>query len=174
MVTLIVIAAAAAGVKRSHGMVPLPHDESSDGLQQPLTAKEGSSISMQQQIDRANPPFAFIGWNVNSYAMTAGDTQNVTTPNFPKKYPNKAKYMWEFTTDPGTNLEATFIFFQMRSGPRCRGDWVKVIDGVSINDKICGLHVGLSYQTSAGCLRIFFKTNKRGRQRGFRLTVTAV
>ncbi|XP_066986591.1 astacin-like metalloendopeptidase [Macrobrachium rosenbergii] len=131
---------------------------------------DGSEIV---QEDRVNPNQNLRRWKEIRYTLTPGNSVTFNTPNYPRKYPKNSRIMWEVSTDPGNTLFVDFRHFQLRRAVGCRGDWVKVTDADSIDEKICGLQSGKTYTTTEGCIRIYFKTNKRRGQRGFNCTVAA-
>ncbi|RMX44198.1 hypothetical protein pdam_00002572 [Pocillopora damicornis] len=108
-----------------------------------------------------------------------GDNGTITSPNFPRLYPDKLSILWNITAVTGNQIKLHFTSFHLQLSESCDTDFVQVKDGpLPSSDAIvrmCGKRRSEKIVFSTGPhLQIYFITDGRNSYPGFRVSYEAV
>ncbi|XP_069610279.1 complement C1r-A subcomponent-like isoform X1 [Ranitomeya imitator] len=62
----------------------------------------------------------------------------VSSPNYPKAYPNDQRWTWNITVRSGFHISLKFLVFDLEPSDACNYDYVKVFDGNREMGRFCG------------------------------------
>ena len=100
----------------------------------------------------------------------------LSSPNYPRKYPNNHKKTETIRGGPGTVLVLEFTAFDVESHASCRFDYLKIRDGdgTTLMGKTCGSSLPAKIISKTNIVKLDFKTNHKGRKTGWRVIWRAV
>jgi len=109
--------------------------------------------------------------------LASGDTVELTSPDYPDKYPNKAACTWKYKNADGGSLKTAITFMDIQSSSGCKSKDYLYLEKMKSYGKVwlCGTKPGKKKNmTSKGSnLTIKFKSNGSTRKGGFVMTITA-
>ncbi|KAH0948163.1 hypothetical protein HN011_006977 [Eciton burchellii] len=109
-----------------------------------------------------------------------GTSRVISSPQFPKQYPNNSECAWEITSDNGYHIGLVFIDrFNLETSPNCEKDYVEVFDWVrkdSVYDngewrslgKFCGRNTPAPVNSTSNRMKVIFRSNEAVQSDGFR------
>ncbi|KAK3859358.1 hypothetical protein Pcinc_034524 [Petrolisthes cinctipes] len=98
----------------------------------------------------------------------------IESPNFPKKYPNKACVRWELeSADPEKTLQMECDTFVVKKSKKCRGDRLTMSEEGGSESTICGKKEP-AFETKSNKFVAEFHSNGKKRAKGFKCTVRSV
>ncbi|XP_068696481.1 uncharacterized protein [Montipora foliosa] len=108
-----------------------------------------------------------------------GENGIVTSPNFPKSYPNYTITLWNIKVPAGRQIKLNFTFFHLSPSNICDKDFVKIQDGIhSTSDlivRLCGHQPpGKTVFSTGRHLQIYFETDATDSDKGFKAFYEAV
>ncbi|KAG5891254.1 hypothetical protein JTB14_019662 [Gonioctena quinquepunctata] len=97
---------------------------------------------------------------------------NITSPNYPDRYPKKKHCSWLFSTTPGHRITLDFQYFDVEYHPECNSDYVEVYDVGSsakftIAGRLCGSKLPDFIEAATNKLFMTFKSDSSIQQGGF-------
>ena len=115
---------------------------------------------------------------------TLNDTTGViSTPFYPRFYPDNQACRWTLTAEPGKHIQLSFDFFNIQQcGPlgACTCDYFEVQNGFSADGaasgRKCGAEGSITYYSIAESLTVLFVSDSSGTKQydGFRATYSQV
>ncbi|CAB4021953.1 Zinc metallo ase nas-6 [Paramuricea clavata] len=97
---------------------------------------------------------------------------NITTPNYPNKYPSKQDCIWIIKVPVHKLLKLRFLSFDVERHSQCRYDYVEIRDGSSqrstLLETFCGNTLPKSITAFANSLWIKFHSDSTQARRGFK------
>ncbi|XP_029168402.1 cubilin-like [Nylanderia fulva] len=109
-----------------------------------------------------------------------GRSREITSPEFPKQYPNNGECTWEIIGDNGYHIGLTFIDrFNLETSPNCEKDYVQLFDWIVTdgnNDsgewkslgKVCGRNTPAPFNSTSNRMKVIFHSNEAVQSDGFR------
>ena len=93
----------------------------------------------------------------------------LSSPNYPRKYPNNHKKTETIRGGPGTVLVLEFTAFDVESHASCRFDYLKIRDGdgTTLMGKTCGSSLPAKIVSNTNIVKLDFKTNAKGKRAGW-------
>ena len=111
--------------------------------------------------------------------LTADSTSEISSPNFPGKYPRNSYFLWSVVAPSEYRIKIEFSKFDISYCGNCECDFLIVRDGSSKESKLLGKycsHPGSSLYTSGNRMWMKFVSALTDRQRsdsiGFKATVS--
>ncbi|XP_017783006.1 PREDICTED: cubilin-like [Nicrophorus vespilloides] len=98
----------------------------------------------------------------------------ITSPQYPKDYPNNAECLWELRSKPGYHINLEFFDrFQIETSDNCDKDYVKIYNKMEqINNtdiaKYCGRNIPPSFNAFGNTLFVLFRSNAATTGTGFK------
>ena len=118
---------------------------------------------------------------VNEVYVNASNTTYLTSPNYPRNYPDNYNCDWVIRSDPLTRIQITVMRLSMESSRVCRYDALSVFDGMygtqrwNLTDKLCRRSQQSRVYTSSGnYMKLNFKTDRSISRGGWRIKVKAI
>ena len=114
------------------------------------------------------------------------DTGVVTSPQFPRRYPNNVDETQTIQVEQGKILVLDFTYFAVKSSADCEDDHIKVTDGDGsiLMDNSCGYSSYKKHEaeyfkppkiiTMSNIVHLYFKTDTDGTRTGWSVTWRAV
>ncbi|CAH2245732.1 astacin-like metalloendopeptidase [Pelobates cultripes] len=91
------------------------------------------------QLSITDPPKFNASYTTVSYGATLTvDNGVLSSPQFPKVYPNNVNGLWSIIAPVGSNVQLTFSFFELQPSILCSYDYLTIIDGTSLIDPVLG------------------------------------
>lgn len=111
--------------------------------------------------------------------LTANSTSEISSPNFPGKYPRNSYFLWSVVAPSEYRIKIEFSKFEITYCSNCECDFLIVRDGSSKESKVLGKYCGSqpgSFYTSGNHMWMEFVSPLTDRQRsdsiGFKATVS--
>lgn len=121
---------------------------------------------------------AFFGACIAEIDLTANSNSEISSPNFPGKYPRNSYFLWSVVAPSEYRIKIEFSKFEISYCTNCECDFLIVRDGSSKDSTLLGKycsHPGSLY-TSGNHMWIEFASALTDRQRsdsiGFKATVS--
>ena len=101
---------------------------------------------------------------------------NLSSPNYPTKYPNNIGCSWVLSVPAGDTIEFNFVDMDIETGLNCRWDYVELRDGGSLGSNLLGRYCGASlpsparYVSSGNQLFVKIRSDASVNGRGFTAT----
>ncbi|XP_011302978.1 cubilin [Fopius arisanus] len=101
---------------------------------------------------------------------------NISSPGFPRAYPNKSECVWEYDVEPGYHIGLSFIDrFSLENSINCTNDYVEVFDRERSDEntwkslgKVCGRNTPSPFNTTTNHIKVIFHSNDDIRGDGFK------
>nr|CAD7602777.1 unnamed protein product [Timema genevievae] len=102
-----------------------------------------------------------------------GANKEISTPNFPKSYPNNAECDWEIRVDDGYTIQLDFVErFYIENSSNCQNDFVEAFDYVDEQwvslGRQCGRNTPASIKGTTNKMRVLFRSNSQIPADGFK------
>ncbi|KZC14141.1 Cubilin [Dufourea novaeangliae] len=106
-----------------------------------------------------------------------GKSRQISSPNFPKEYPNNAECTWEITADNGYHVGLAFVDrFNLEGGDNCKNDYIQIFDWVNGTNgrnwrdqgKVCGRNTPPPFNSTSNRMKVTFHSNEKIQGDGFR------
>ncbi|XP_036373333.1 tolloid-like protein 1 [Megalops cyprinoides] len=110
-----------------------------------------------------------------------GNPQQFTAPsgeftsgNYPSSYDNGKTCSWHIIVDTGKVIQVWFEDFSIEETKLCSADFITVMDNLGIIGKFCGHSKPKPFVSLGNSLVVYFDTNDRGTDKGFKALYKAV
>ncbi|XP_053711283.1 tolloid-like protein 1 [Synchiropus splendidus] len=104
----------------------------------------------------------------------SGETGTFTSWNYPNSYDNGKSCSWHITVDPDKVISLWFEDFALEDTKLCTADFITLRDSMGIIGKYCGYEKPKPIVSLTNRLTIFFDTNDRKTDQGFKAVFKAV
>uniref|UniRef100_A0A3Q2CBD6 Zgc:154142 n=1 Tax=Cyprinodon variegatus TaxID=28743 RepID=A0A3Q2CBD6_CYPVA len=104
----------------------------------------------------------------------SGDSGTFTSWNYPSSYDNGKSCTWSITVDPDKVIHLWFEEFALEEKQLCTGDLVTLRDSLGTIGKYCGYTKPKPVVTLSNHLMVYFDTNERKTDQGFKAHYKAV
>lgn len=102
----------------------------------------------------------------------------ISTPGYPKNYPNGLDYNWKFFVPDGYVIELKFEEVYLQDDSGCNKDYIRIHDGENVNGKILGKYCGRilvePVRTSGNKLLLHFHSDESVERKGFKISWKAI
>ena len=88
-------------------------------------------------------------------------TGEVTSPNYPNKYPNDLEKTQTIRVEEGLILSLQFTAFDIQSHYNCRYDHLTIMDGdgTTLMERRCGTSLPAAIRSTSNVVNLLFSTN---------------
>nr|CAD7425032.1 unnamed protein product [Timema monikensis] len=102
-----------------------------------------------------------------------GANKEISTPNFPKIYPNNAECDWEIRVDDGYTIQLDFVErFYIENSSNCQNDFVEAFDYINEQwvsfGRQCGRNIPTHIKGTTNKMRVLFRSNSQIQADGFK------
>ncbi|XP_029115121.1 ovochymase-1 [Scleropages formosus] len=104
----------------------------------------------------------------------AGLSGEFASGNYPSSYDNGQSCSWDITVNPDKVIHLWFEDFSLEESLSCSADFVSVKDSLGIFGKFCGYSNPKPLVTLGNHLVVYFDSNDRGTDKGFKARYKAV
>ncbi|KAM9792333.1 cubilin [Neosynchiropus ocellatus] len=104
----------------------------------------------------------------------SGETGSFTSWNYPNSYDNGKSCSWHITVDPDKVISLWFEDFALEDTKLCTADFITLRDSMGIIGKYCGYEKPKPIVSLTNRLTVFFDTNDRKTDQGFKAVFKAV
>nr|XP_046272112.1 tolloid-like protein 2 [Scatophagus argus] len=104
----------------------------------------------------------------------SGESGTFTSWNYPNSYDNGKSCAWHITVDPGKVIHLWFEEFALEDTQLCTGDFITLRDSLGIIGKYCGYIKPKAVVSLTNQLTVFFDTNDKNTDKGFKAHYKAV
>ncbi|CAN9510288.1 unnamed protein product [Ophioblennius macclurei] len=104
----------------------------------------------------------------------SGESGTFTSWNYPNSYDNGKSCTWDITVDPDKVIHLWFEDFALEDTQLCTADFVTLRDSLGVIGKYCGYTKPNPVVSLTNHLTIFFDTNERKTDQGFKAHFKAV
>ncbi|XP_066598353.1 cubilin-like [Prorops nasuta] len=108
----------------------------------------------------------------------AGNSRIISSPEFPKQYPNNAECIWEIVAENGFHIGLTFIDrFSLETSNNCDKDYIEIFNwniSESRNGnwtslgKVCGRNTPAPFNSTSNRMKVVFRSNDAVQGDGFK------
>nr|CAD7397146.1 unnamed protein product [Timema cristinae] len=104
-----------------------------------------------------------------------GANKEISTPNFPKIYPNNAECDWEIRVDDGYTIQLDFVErFYIENSSNCQNDFVEAFDYINEQwvsfGRQCGRNIPTHIKGTTNKMRVLFRSNSQIQADGFKFS----
>ncbi|XP_058497545.1 ovochymase-2 [Solea solea] len=103
-----------------------------------------------------------------------GESGTFTSWNHPSNYDNSKSCTWQITVEPDKVIHLWFEEFALEESSPCTSDFVTLQDSLGVMGKYCGHTKPNPVVTLTNHLTVYFDTNDRNTDRGFKAQYKAV
>ncbi|KAL1023769.1 hypothetical protein UPYG_G00045870 [Umbra pygmaea] len=103
-----------------------------------------------------------------------GPTGEFTSMNYPGNYANGWGCSWHITVDPGMVIHLWFEEFSLEAKDLCTADYVTIQDNLGVIGRWCGTSKPRPIVSLGNSMLVFFDTNDRNTDKGFKAKYQAV
>ncbi|XP_061102877.1 tolloid-like protein 1 [Conger conger] len=103
-----------------------------------------------------------------------GSSGEFTSKNYPNSYDNGRSCSWQITVSPDKVIHLWFEDFSLEETDVCSSDFVTIQDNLGIIGKYCGLTIPKPLVSLGNSLVVYFDSNDRGTEKGFKARFSAV
>uniref|UniRef100_A0A3B5L191 Cubilin n=1 Tax=Xiphophorus couchianus TaxID=32473 RepID=A0A3B5L191_9TELE len=107
-----------------------------------------------------------------------GESGQISSPLFPRTYPNNANYRWTITVGGDSYIQISFLDMDIEDLYNCYYDQLKIYDGPDVYSyplgTFCGLNLPTPLRSSGSTVTLHFKSDSVVGGRGFLVDWTAV
>ncbi|EZA59389.1 Cubilin [Ooceraea biroi] len=108
-----------------------------------------------------------------------GSNREISSPHFPKQYPNNSECTWEIMGDNGYHIGLAFVDrFSLETSHNCENDYVEVFDWIRKDgdydngewrglSKVCGRNSPPPFNSTSNRMKVIFHSNEAVRSDGF-------
>ncbi|XP_078037937.1 cubilin [Augochlora pura] len=106
-----------------------------------------------------------------------GKKKQISSPNFPSLYPNKADCTWDIVAENGYHIGLVFTNrFNLENSPNCTNDYVEMFDSIENPDgsrtwkslgKVCGRNTPPQFNSTSNRMKVTFHSNDKIQGDGF-------
>ncbi|XP_076766726.1 cubilin [Xylocopa sonorina] len=150
-------------------------------LQPPNITSSHNLLWIEYTASEAPDDFEFVIESVETGCggVLRGISREISSPKFPKQYPNNAECAWEITATNGYHVGLTFIDrFNLETSPNCEKDYVEafnwVQDGLESSKgswvslgKVCGRNTPAPFNSTSNRMKVVFRSNEAIQGDGF-------
>ncbi|XP_010795702.1 tolloid-like protein 2 [Notothenia coriiceps] len=104
----------------------------------------------------------------------SGESGTFTSYNYPNSYDNGKSCTWQITVDPDKVIQLWFEEFAVEDTELCTSDFITLRDSLGIIGKYCGYTKPKPVVSLTNHLTVFFDTNERKTDQGFKAHYKAV
>uniref|UniRef100_A0A3Q2VHF8 Zgc:154142 n=1 Tax=Haplochromis burtoni TaxID=8153 RepID=A0A3Q2VHF8_HAPBU len=104
----------------------------------------------------------------------SGESGTFTSSNYPSSYDSGQSCAWHITVDPEKVIHLWFEEFALEDTQLCTADFITLQDSVGIIGKYCGYNKPNPVVSLTNQLTVYFDTNDRKTDRGFKAHYKAV
>ncbi|XP_047430814.1 ovochymase-2 [Mugil cephalus] len=104
----------------------------------------------------------------------SGESGTFTSWNYPNSYDNGKSCTWQITVDPGKVIHLWFEEFALEETQLCTADFITLRDSLGVIGKYCGYSIPKPVVSLTNHLTVFFDTNDRKTDQGFKAHFKAV
>ncbi|XP_033985229.1 ovochymase-2 [Trematomus bernacchii] len=104
----------------------------------------------------------------------SGESGTFTSYNYPNSYDNGKSCTWQITVDPDKVIQLWFEEFAVEDTELCTSDFITLRDSLGIIGKYCGYTKPKPVVSLTNHLTVFFDTNDRKTDQGFKAHYKAV
>ncbi|XP_070768774.1 ovochymase-2 [Enoplosus armatus] len=104
----------------------------------------------------------------------SGESGTFTSWNYPNSYGNGKSCTWDITVDPGKVIHLWFEEFALEDTQLCTSDFITLQDSLGVIGKYCGYTKPQPLVSFTNRLTVYFDTNDRKTDQGFKAHYKAV
>ncbi|KAL3996601.1 hypothetical protein ACER0C_009257 [Sarotherodon galilaeus] len=125
-------------------------------------------------VDKANSETEGLTLGCGAPQELSGESGTFTSANYPSSYNSGQSCAWHITVDPEKVIHLWFEEFALEDTQLCTADFITLQDSVGIIGKYCGYNKPNPVVSLTNQLTVYFDTNDRKTDRGFKAHYKAV